>query len=902
MQSVGRTAGAWLVGGTAILATWVAACDSVTVSSVEVGEVEVTPTSAVVPEGGAVQFSAVVRDRTGKALPSRDVIWTSNAVDVATVDQDGMVRGMAFGTAAITASTGGASGSAVALVGQPPRIRIDPVSLTYSATEGETPAAKSLSISNIGELPLEGLSVEIVYGGAASGWITTALDRTTAPATLTVQPSAAGLASGTHTATVSVLGPLADNSPVHVPVTFTVRSSGPQIVAAPNPVQLSAATPQAVIAITNGGAGSLGGLAVSVTYQGRSGWLAASLSRTAAPATLTLSAAVAGLPDGTYGATVEVTSSATGAPAITIPVTLSMAPLPPRVAVSPGQLSLAAAEDASAPATADVSVTNSGGGSLGGISHSIRYGAGQSGGWLSASQSGTTAPVTLQLSASPSGLPQGNYAAVLEVRGNASNSPVLVQVAFTVLPPPPVPPNPPTGLAASVIGPTRVDLVWADAGGNETEFRIERRLAGGSFAQIATTTANTTAYSDTGVNDGRTYSYRVRACNDAGCSGYSGVASASTPAEPPAAPSDLRVGPDGPTRAHLFWFDQSDNETRFEVERSEDGGSNWARVATPGAGVEEHVDTGLVPVRTYQYRVRACNDAGCSAWSNVAAVTTPPAAPASLSAQATSSSAIALAWSDPNAGETDQRVERKQGTGLWSQVAAVAADVETFEDSSLAPATTYSYRVRACDGGECSPYSNVASATTSSTVPSVPQNLIASVLSGQDVDLTWTDASTTETSFRLERRRNGTQWSQLATVPANATTYRDSGLWIGTTYRYRLKACNSIGCSETTPDVRVTTQNPTTVPDRPSNLRVTNVEAGRVDLAWSDASDNEIFFLVQRRSGLFGDWNDLDQAGVNEVAYADVTVASSQLYSYRLFACNNIGCSPRTDVVSISTP
>lgn len=884
------------------------ACDSVSVSSVEVGEVEVNPSSAVVPEGGTRQFSAVVRDISGKALAGRPVTWSSNAPSVATVDQSGMVTGLSFGTAAITASTGAAVGSAVALVGQPPRIRLDPTSLTFTAVQGQTPAPKNVAVSNSGELPLEDLTVEVEYGGSETGWVQATLTRSTAPAQVSVEVSAASLGSGTHTATLSVGGPLADNTPQQVAISFTVQSSGPVVTAAPSPVQLSAAEPQKVVSITNGGSGTLADLSASVTYQGRSGWLVASLSRTTAPASLTLSAVVGGLPDGSYNATVTVTG--TGGASLAIPVVLSLAPLPPSLDVEPTQVSLAAAVNANAPATTEVAINNGGGGTLSGLTRSIRYGSGQATGWLSASLSSTTAPSTMTVSAAPNGLAQGAYAAVIEVSGNAGNSPRLVQVSFTVLPPPPTPPNSPTGLTANAVASDQIDLSWTDAGGNETGFRVERRVGAGAWSQIATPSANTTTYSDSGLSDGVTYQYRVRACNDAGCSGFSGVASATTPVAIPAVPTSLRVRWESPTQSHLFWFDVSDNEANFELQRRESSssGSTFAQVATPPANATEHFDNGLTPVRSYAYRIRACNSAGCSTWSNTAEVTTPaqtPSAPSGLSASALSTSTIRLAWSDNDDQEEDQRIERRQDSGPWAQIATVLQDVQAHDDTGLNQGTSYTYRLRACGpGDDCSGYSNEASATTQSpqVPPATPRSLVASVLSAQHVDLAWIDGSNNETSFSLERRRNGTTWNEIAVIPANVMAFRDSGLWVGTTYRYRLKACNAWGCSNPTPDERITTQDPSSVPNAPSNLNVQAVQAGRVDLAWSDNSGNEITFLIQRATGAFGAWADLELVEVGTVTYRDTTVSGSQLYNFRVFACNNIGCSDRSNVVTVVTP
>ena len=80
-----------------------------------------------------------------------------------------------------------------------------------------------------------------------------------------------------------------------------------------------------------------------------------------------------------------------------------------------------------------------------------------------------------------------------------------------------------TLLAAGVALADRVEaaslrLSWSDNSSNESGFKIERRAAGGSYAQLATVGANVTSYADSGLTSGRTYCYTVRAFNSAGTS------------------------------------------------------------------------------------------------------------------------------------------------------------------------------------------------------------------------------------------------------------------------------------------------------------------------------------------------------------------------------------------------
>jgi uncharacterized protein YjdB len=78
--------------------------------------VEVSPSEASVPQGGTVQLTATPRDAGGNPLPNRTVVWESSDEAVATVDPAGLVTGIALGTATITATSEGQSGTAIVAV------------------------------------------------------------------------------------------------------------------------------------------------------------------------------------------------------------------------------------------------------------------------------------------------------------------------------------------------------------------------------------------------------------------------------------------------------------------------------------------------------------------------------------------------------------------------------------------------------------------------------------------------------------------------------------------------------------------------------------------------------------------------------------------------------------------
>ena len=109
--------------------------------------------------------------------------------------------------------------------------------------------------------------------------------------------------------------------------------------------------------------------------------------------------------------------------------------------------------------------------------------------------------------------------------------------AATGGPPPDETVDDPSDLTATAVAETRVDLQWSDNSGNEGEFLIERDTEPGfTSPAIESAWANSTGYADTGLAPGTTYYYRVRARNATDSSGYSNVASATTPAAAPVDP------------------------------------------------------------------------------------------------------------------------------------------------------------------------------------------------------------------------------------------------------------------------------------------------------------------------------------------------------------------------------
>lgn len=99
---------------------------------------------------------------------------------------------------------------------------------------------------------------------------------------------------------------------------------------------------------------------------------------------------------------------------------------------------------------------------------------------------------------------------------------------------PPTAPNAPSNLAGSLAAPTSVRLQWTDNSTDETGFVVERSpgTGNGTFQSAATVSANIVEYTDTGLANGTTYTYRVRAVRDSIASDPSNTFTITTGNEP----------------------------------------------------------------------------------------------------------------------------------------------------------------------------------------------------------------------------------------------------------------------------------------------------------------------------------------------------------------------------------
>ena len=191
-----------------------------------------------------------------------------------------------------------------------------------------------------------------------------------------------------------------------------------------------------------------------------------------------------------------------------------------------------------------------------------------------------------------------------------------------------------------------------------------------------------------------------------------------------------------------------------------------------------------------------------------------PEAPSGLAATILNGNqGIRLNWTNNALAYTGSAVQRAADAAFTTNLInfpGVGVGVTTYTDATAARNTTYYYRVLASNTvGSGVPGYPSATATstpsnTAATLPAAPTNLRIATNGPNFVILAWTNNSTNNLGFYVERSVNGGAFVRVATTNPNTTSYRDSGLVAGNTYSYRVQAYNNGGVSVYSNTVSVT--------------------------------------------------------------------------------------------------
>lgn len=337
-----------------------------------------------------------------------------------------------------------------------------------------------------------------------------------------------------------------------------------------------------------------------------------------------------------------------------------------------------------------------------------------------------------------------------------------------------------------------ITLAWDDAGDAEL-YRVYRYNEDTKkYAYVAT--VNDTTYTDTNLQPGTNYQYKVRCVWTIGGNNYYGTySSALTVPTLPAQVTNVRVDKQTGKTVSLAW-DSVNGADGYRIYRYNSDSDSYEELDTVGADRTSYEVTGLASACEYRFKIRASKTMNANTYwgeysEKVVAVTKPDKV-AELSARTLGASEIELTWKK-SSHVTGYQIYRLDGqTGKYVKIATVEESMPaSYTDCKLSAATEYSYKVRAYKKFEgTSYYGSFSNVKSQVTKPDKVQRLKASTKASA-VTLKWA-ASENVTGYQIYRLNTKTKkYEKIATINgADKITYKNKSLKKGKTYRYKIRA------------------------------------------------------------------------------------------------------------------
>jgi len=515
---------------------------------------------------------------------------------------------------------------------------------------------------------------------------------------------------------------------------------------------------------------------------------------------------------------------------------------------------------------------------------------------------------------------------------------------------------PPTHLAAADVpndAGGSLLLTWdpsADDGGgdnNVTEYHLYRsQTAGSGYTLIHTvTTVGQTAYTytDTGLTNGTTYFYVVRAFDGTQESEDSNEASAAPVDDPPAAPTNVAAAdkPNDQGGVITVTWDRSADDGQgakdvkeYRIYRASSPYTLLTTVTADGRASYSYHDTTAAAGTAFTYKVRAVDNTGESADSNEAGPVqsvdnVAPAPPTDLTAADTPNDqggSITLAWkrsADDGQGVGDvtgYRVCRKEGDHKgrpYEVIAQVAAGTTSYVDTQVQDGTDYTYLVKATDGtneadsNEAGPVQSV-----DNVAPAPPTELTAADTpndQGGSITLTWKrsvddgQGAGDVIEYRILRATAaGGPFQPIDTASAGQGSYLDQTVTNGTPYYYQVKAYDGANESAASNKVGPVQAEDNLPPAPPTELTAADTpddRGGSITLEWKRSADdgqgaNDVVeYRILRSTTSGGPFQPVGTAPAGQGTYADQTVTDGTPYYYVVRAYDGTGESANSNQV-----
>lgn len=262
------------------------------------------------------------------------------------------------------------------------------------------------------------------------------------------------------------------------------------------------------------------------------------------------------------------------------------------------------------------------------------------------------------------------------------------------------------------------------------------------------------------------------------------------PARPyaaPAAPTGLSVTRVSDTSTKVSWTNHptaGEPYTTLRLERSTDGGANWALVGNLSGSATSYTN-GAAVNNKYRYRIRAENNAGSSAYATSVDIYTTPNSPTNPARAGANGANQSLTWVNKS-GYTEFQTEIWRSiNGTYTLLDTVAYNyaqpyIDTYPATHASDRFKYKFRHKTTSGGQGVLYSSYTADTTETSGTTSPPNAPTG-LSPDDTtidptnaqDFQWTHVPTdasAETAYELQYRESGTtNWTTVTTAATNVS-------------------------------------------------------------------------------------------------------------------------------------
>jgi hypothetical protein len=217
--------------------------------------------------------------------------------------------------------------------------------------------------------------------------------------------------------------------------------------------------------------------------------------------------------------------------------------------------------------------------------------------------------------------------------------------------------------------------------------------------------------------------------------------------------------------------------------------ASWTQIHNDGGTTKVISDK---TTGSWGYRARACNAAGCSAWSSIVttAVTRPPALPVLTLPSNSDNGTYAASWVAV-AHTVNYQLQERVGTGSWTTIHDGAATQKWFLNK---PNGTYGYQLRACNSAGCSAWTAVKTVTVVLALPTqAPSNIYidSPVNAGEPFLMSWSPVQHAS-EYQIDRRHDNGSWEPLGSAVGSSATLWAAG--VQGPYYYRIRGCSVLGC------------------------------------------------------------------------------------------------------------